>query len=177
MVAQPQDFRPGKKNPSVRTVYIANDEEISDEYDQVREELALTRLRLMADPKNEILSARYDELVGEEKEIRERLRNNSLIFKFRSIGRKAFDVLINDHPLTPEVEKKIRDAGEDPKKISWNPETFAPALCKASLMYPEDFDISEAWDSPDWNDSELASLFEAALESNTKRRVIPQGKG
>ena len=50
----------------------------------------------------------------------------------------------------------------------------------ASIVEPEDMtaeDIYDIWDSEDWNQAELASLFLAAIQANAERKVLDLGKG
>jgi hypothetical protein len=109
--------------------------------------------------------------------LEERRDECAIEFVFRSIGRPAFEELVGEHPATKaQKEEAKREGNED---LTWNPETFPQALVKAALVSPEmsEEDVEEMWDSPDWNQAELISLFYAALEVNQSRRIIEVGKG
>lgn len=110
-------------------------------------------------------------------DLRAELRESSVDIVLSSVGRRKFDDLISDHPITPEQKKEMIEAGVEEKDVpSWNPETFPPALLKMSVTEPEDLsdtDIQAIWD--DWNQSESGTLFQLAMMVNTQRRIVDLG--
>lgn len=175
----------GKKNPIVRTAYIVNDHEFADQVEDEAFKESILMLQVGGEPNNEDLRIEYEKQKAEVAQMRRTLRDEySMKFKFRAIGRKAFDKLIDDNPLTQErreefVERLKRENPEQSVDTSqfppYDPETFAPALCAASLIEPIGFDVVGAWEDPDWSQAELSALFSAALEANTTRRIVKLG--
>ena len=91
-----------------------------------------------------------------------------LTVKFRSIGRVAYEALLDAHQPTDEQRAKGR---AQKVKVEWNPDTFPPALIAAAAVDPV-FSLDEAtelWESDDWNGEELLPLFFAAVAVNTSR--------
>lgn len=94
--------------------------------------------------------------------------------RFRSIGRKAYDRLIDEHPPTDKQKEEAAEAGNP---APYNGETFAPALVAASCVEPKMTveDAKEIFE--EWNQSESFSLFMAAMRVCTGRRVSDLGNG
>lgn len=183
---QPTDRLAGKKNPVIRTAYIINDHEVAEQLADAEYREGLLVLQLGADPGNEDLRTKHAETEATVASLREQIKNSSLRFVFRSIGRDRFDKLVAEHPMTDEIRQDIlgqiqrENPGQEVNADalpSYNPYTLAPALCKAALVSPVEAtdDIVGYWDDPDWNSAELASLFSAALDANTTRRILRSG--
>lgn len=172
----PQDHKRSiKKNAVTKTVYICNDPDISEELEDVQDRLSWLSLRVANGVATEEQRADYDKLRERETELKIKVKDTSIIFKFRSIGRKPYDELIDANPPTDSDRAEVEKAGGDPKMLQYSPEAFAIALCQAALVEPQDFDFKEAWNSDDWNQAELAALFSGAMEANTQRRLVPLG--
>lgn len=103
---------------------------------------------------------------------------NSLEFVFKSIGRKGYEDLLMEHRPTPEQQKRAKAEGGG--EYSFNPDTFPPALTFAAMSEPamteEEF-MAQIWNNDDWNENEAVSLFTAAMEANSSRRIIDFPKG
>lgn len=123
------------------------------------------RARLLGSPvevqkAEEALEQTRDELVEQ----------GALLFTFRGIGRPAYEALRLKHPPT---EKQQAEGAR-----AWNDDTFPAALCAAAAV---DCDLTEAdwlteiFESPDWGPGELVTIFNAALEANSDRRVVQLG--
>jgi hypothetical protein len=97
--------------------------------------------------------------------------------KFRSIGHQAYDKLIRDHPPTAEQVAEVKALGVG--ELNFNADTFPPAVVSASLDEPKMTvaEVTELWESPDWNQAELSVLFSAAVEVNSRRETLDLGKG
>lgn len=164
------------KKPVVKTVVIPLDSELVDRYEKARSELEVLRIRVDANrerdgdliDKLDAAQDRYDALRAEMEE-------NSVEFKFHSIGRPAYEALLLQHPPTKEQKEAARKVGE---RAAYNADTFPPALLAASSFEPkmELHEAEEIWKSSDWNQGELMALFMAAVDCNQARRVVELGK-
>lgn len=171
---QPQDFR--KKQPTTRTVYICNDSDISEQFETAQQTFAFTQLMVGAEGTEE----QQAELVAAKakmEQLQAAALENSTKFVFRSIGRVPYDDLVNAHPPTDEQQEIARKEGGADVDLSWNAETFPPALLAASIVEPKmtPEEIQEIWDSPDWGGNELLDLFNTALSAQTARRTVQLG--
>ena len=106
---------------------------------------------------------------------RQRVAEATATMTFQSIGRKRYDGLVDAHPPTEQNREEAKQRDEDPP--AWNPETFMPALVRASCAEPElsEEDVQSIFD--EWNQGELLELWQAALYVNTQRRTANLGKG
>lgn len=97
--------------------------------------------------------------------------------KFRSIGHHAYDELVRAHPPTAEQIAEVKAAGVD-VELNFNADTFPPAVVAASLEEPKMSvaEVTELWESPDWNQAELTVLFSAAVGVNQRRETLDLGK-
>ncbi len=175
----PWDRVKSKKKPVTRRVPIALDSDWADELDEAKARLTKAQARL--DVRTSPTKEDYAELAEAQEAVdalEARREDCAIEFVFRSIGRPAFEDLVGEHPATKAQKEQAKKEGND--DLTWNPETFPQALVHASLVSPENMseeDVTEMWDSPDWNQAELISLFYGALEVNQSRRMIEVGKG
>ncbi len=105
----------------------------------------------------------------------EAVREATFTVRFRSIGRKKYEALVDAHP--PTDQDNIESMAENGQPAPYNGDTFGPALVAASAVEPE-ITLEEArgfWD--DWNPSEVIDLFTGALICNTFRRSVSLGNG
>lgn len=96
-------------------------------------------------------------------------RKTGVSFVIRGIGRVAFEELVREHPPT---EDQVTE-----NEASFNPNTFWPALCAASVvggMTPEEWK-TEVFDSPEWGPGELKDLRDKVMKVNTSSRVAQLG--
>jgi hypothetical protein len=178
------DHLRSKKKPNTAKIEIILDTEVVEDLDEARLRLdaAKESLALAEEGKadqREIRQLREAITVAEEevKEAEDAADEVVAVFKFRSLGARAYDNLVAMHPITPEQEQKIRDEGGEP--TAWNPDTFPPALTQASLVEPKltEDEFLEIWKSEDWGPNELMTLFMTALTVNSSRRQVDWGKG
>lgn len=163
-----------KKKPVEETVEILLDDSPTIALTEARDKLLEAEGTLHEDEKNPKLKKARDEakraldaaMAAQDAEI--------VTIKFRAIGRKRFDALLDEHPPTKEQEQKAKDAGGE---AGWNSDTFPPAVIAASAIEPELTieQVMELYD--DWNASEIQLLFLAAYKVNTNRRVPDLGNG
>lgn len=153
-----------KKKASTRDVEVLLDTDLIDVYDriQARIEEGGTAAQLR------VLKSELDAVKAE-------ITENTVIMKFRSIGRKAYEELVDEHPATPE-QLKESESREDPPP-PYNTDTFPRALIQLSCLDPEltAEDTDEIYDT--WNQGEVMELFMAALLVNTQRRTVDLGNG
>ena len=108
--------------------------------------------------------------------IPEEVRETGLEFVFRGVGRTAYESVLRDHPPTDEQKAKAEADGQG--KPQWNVDTFPAALCHAACVDGElsaEEWVSDIFESEDWGPGEISTLFNAALEANSDRRVVELG--
>jgi hypothetical protein len=112
--------------------------------------------------------------------------------RLQSIGRKAYDALVEQHKATPEqnIEHRQEQAQELMKQkglsldkameltadAPYNAETFPIALIAACAVEPElaEEDVQEFWE--DWNLNEFLQLWMAAVRVHNTSKVGYWGK-
>ena len=178
-----------KKKPTIRWCDSVTDALVADELDEQRQ--ALQRLRARSD-RLQVDEQLKVEVESAEEELEERiaaLRAEDLVVRFhaRTIGRDAFERLVDLHPPTKDQQK------QEGRKLSWNTDTFAPALIFAcgvdvekdeqgnivstSPAFEQESEAIDLWNDPDWNQGELGQIFQTCLDANTHIRKVDLGKG
>lgn len=151
-----------KKEPVQKTISVILSDSEMEAHDRALrayERLILTKGAAEAD---------IDKAKAELDLAREALDEVTVSMTFRSIGRKAYDGLVSEHP--PTDEQKDLD-------YTYNPETFSPALIAAACVEPR-MTLEEATEIFDtWNGPEVTELFFTAVEVNSARRTAELGKG
>lgn len=164
-----------KKEPLERTVDIVLNDRSVDAHREAELSLlqAQTALAGLADdaPNRREMEKAVKAAQAELDAAQADLDENTVTMRFRSIGRKAYDALLDAHPPRDEDKKAADEQGVAAGTINWNTETFPQALIAASCVEPQMTaeDIAEIYDS--WNTAELAPLFYTALAVNTNNRV------
>lgn len=163
-----------KKQPLERKVTIPLSQEAVDAYHDA--EQAYERAKILNEP--------ADALKEALDAARAAVLEESVQMVFRSIGRKAYDALLEEFPPTEEqiaeYRKEHADKDGNPAKKGeppYNIELFAPALIAASCVEPKMTvdQVNEIFD--EWNSTEIAEIWTAAHEVNTSRRVVQLGNG
>lgn len=165
------------KKPVVKKVLIALDGEKADEFNEARARVEDLEQKSLDNPRDKTIQA---DLVGAKADyeaLKETIGDDLVEFTFRSIGRRRYEEIFEECPATSKQKQEAIKAGEE--EPQWNPETFPPAIIAASIVEPEmtDDDVYDMWESTDWNQAELTSLFLAALTANAERKVVDLGKG
>lgn len=164
-----------KKKPLERRVRIVLEDAPLQRLEELREQAAEKELR------GEQLNGLSEQL----KDAEGHLDAASVWCVFRAIGRKGYDDLIRAHPAT-DCEKDCgecdtcnirKESGDATARAPYHAETFAPALIAASCVEPQMSVEQVATLFDEWTTAEIMSLFVAALEVNTQRRVVDEGKG
>lgn len=175
----PLDHLRSKKKPVTRTVRIATDQEVAERYHKAKQKEALLALDFKERPHSEAIRDEYEQAKAELAEATDALRENSIKFVFRSIGRRRLRELEEAFPITDEQRKEAIAAnnGEDPG-VNWNPDTFPDQLVAHALVEPElsPEEMLEWLGGEEWNGAETQALFEAAWGANAMRAVADLGK-
>lgn len=175
-----------RKRPVTKTVIITLDPDLAEEHTAAKRHQEATAAKAANRPDDTEAHTELWEAEQRLADLEQRLADEDAVafFTFRSIGRAAYDALVDEHQPTAaqRAEAKARGMGT----IAWNPDTFPPALvalCLESVRLPgsEPEKLSEAqvralWESDDWNQLELGELFTAAAEVNGTRRTVELGK-
>lgn len=142
------------------------------------------------DAVNEAVASGNDEAIVAARQAAEEA---TVTFRLRSIGRKRFEALLQEHPPTDEdiaevaeqfpvdaqapgeVQAKQR-AEQRAARPAYHAETFAPALL-AKVCYDPVLDEAE-WSElmDEWNTAEVMELFLQAMSVCSSRRVVPLGE-
>ena len=111
---------------------------------------------------------------------------HTVVFRMRSISRPAMAALRLAHPPTKQQREDYRKAqvqagipGRERGELTYNPDTFPPAVVAACCAEPEMTyeEALEIWEDPEWNEAELAALFQAAMTVNMTARRVDLGEG
>jgi hypothetical protein len=169
-----------KKKAVTKTVAIALDPELAEELEEARRARDLAQSRANARKDDSELQAQLWEAEERYAQAEERMGGDDAVahFTFRSIGRAAFDALVDAHPPTPAQRAKAKSFGVN-GEMQWNMDTFPPALVAACLVEPKlsAEEMLAIWRDDSWNQVELNDLFLAAVNVNGTRRTVDVGKG
>jgi hypothetical protein len=102
------------------------------------------------------------------------LDEGTLWFTFRSLGRKNYRKLLDEHPATDDHHAAAREQGQS--QAAYNPDTFAPALVRAACADPvlSTEDVEAIFDGDAWSDGDVAGLFTCALTAQVQSRTTVQ---
>lgn len=182
-----------KKKPTIKKVWIALDPEIAEAeaVARLRKDAAEIRMRgarsalegteePTATQREDVVKAEneFAEKLAEHEALMKDLRENAVCFKFRALGRHAYQDLLNAHPATDEQRAAVKE--EDPDAtVDWNADTFPDALIAASLLEPAftEEQVMEMLSSDDWSTAEVLALFDTALTANAGRQLVNLGNG
>ena len=166
-----------RKKPVIKKVLIALDGEKADDFNEARSRLEDLEQQALDNPKDKDIQSDLIEAKDKFNELKETIDDDLIEFSFRSIGRRRYEEIFEECPPTTKQKQEAAKNGEE--EPQWNPETFPPAIIAASIVDPEmsEDDVYDMWESTDWNQAELTSLFLAALTANAERKVVDLGKG
>lgn len=168
-----------KKRPATKTVEVVLDPALAVELRDAEAAHAEAERALAVRPADTDLQAAAWAAAEEVEVLRARAVDEDAVVavRFRSIGRVAWDDLLDRHPPTDEQTAEAKKAGLG--ALNFNSDTYPPAVVAASLDDPKltAAEVLDMWDSPDWNGAELQVLFAAALEVNSARHTLDVGKG
>lgn len=181
-----------KKKPTTITVDVVADSELADELTQLRAAAGRLAVRSKARPADTALAAdAADAEDAVDAWLAEHGEDAVIRFTMLTIGRHAFEELIDHHPPDKAEQK---DAGQ---RLPWNAATFTPAIihaCAVVPLYDDPADpdkvtgyepmfesaeqvAAELWNDPRWSQAELGRILQAALDCNMHLRTVNLGKG
>lgn len=175
-----------RKKPNRTEVWIAGDSEAAGRLAEAQEQMDRTErvVRLKATPtKEELRDAQKAR--AEAEALKEEIKDTLIKFVFEAISIPAYDKLVEEHTWT-EPEKKAwrkKNPGVTDDQMDnlpgWNPDTFYKSIIIESFIEPAitKDEMAEWLDGPEWNQTEVLALFQAAMEVNNSRRVVDLGKG
>lgn len=174
------DHLRSQKKPIKKTVQVVLDPELAEQHQELREKIDTLRIRAGHRTEDVQLQLELGEAERELEELVDLMIEQDAVVEmtFRGIGRQAYDRLVELHPPTSEQVAKAKKQGMG-DSLAWNLDTFPPAVVSASLIEPKlsQDQVRDLWYSEDWNQMELAVLFQTALEVNGTRRTVELGKG
>jgi hypothetical protein len=149
-------------------LYLWQDPEIRDRFEEARREAHNARQLAESDPANKALKQEAKDADAALEAARAAYEADCEVLTFRALPGDAFSDLVKEHPPTEEQA----DAGSD-----WNEDTFPAALIAASSvdgMSEDDAAVLLA----EWGMADRVELFQAALAAqNTKRSDWGKGSG
>ena len=183
MIKQPQDFMRSKKKPVRKAIWIAGDSELAEKLSELEADLSREEgsLEYISDlSKRESATQRAADLRKRVDDLKPQVENGSIKFVFQGIGSRAYDDLLMAHAPTEDQIRKHKLEGDG--NLPFNTETFPIALIAECCVEPtvEEMpreELVEWLSGGDWNQAEILTLFVAATECNSTRRVLNLGKG
>lgn len=192
MSREPLDHLRSRKKATYRKVALPTDSDLAERYQRAKAELAQAELQLKMVPNDAKEAQRGLEGDVEEKQeraeqLRKELEETLARFEVRSIGPKAYDKLVSEHPPTQEQRRQAKKDGSGP--LLWNEDTFQDALIAATCWYvytdedgveqkaqlTEEF-VKEMNEGDQWSRGDLSTLFQTAFEVNAQiRRTVDLG--
>lgn len=173
------DHLVGKKKPLTKTVPVVLDPDLAELHEEARRDRDVAHARVQVRGDDPEAAAQLLDADRRLEELRQQLEDADAIayFTFRGIGRARYEALVDKHPPTLEQRTKAKATGMG--ELAWNHDTFPPALVAACVTEPAmtEEQVAQLWASEDWNQAELVTLLNAAIEVNGSRRTVELGKG
>ena len=171
-----------KKGRAVEYVHVRLDPEAAAELDEIEAEIGGL----------EILDQEvYPSLTERRADAQAKVDESTVTIKLLSIGRRAYDALVEKHAPTPEQnaehrQEQIKQLMADGKTLEeataqtgdapYNPDTFPIALISACAVEPELSPADVQGFYEDWNLNEFLQLWMAAVRVHQTSRVGHWGK-
>lgn len=157
---------------------IALDPDLAEEYSDAKRAQEIAANRATSRPNDTGVQVELFQAEEALAKLEERMRDEDAVasFTFRSVGRAAYDGLVDDHQPTAAQRAKAKSQGVS--EIGWNYETFPQALVALCLVEPKlsEDEVCALWQSSEWNQAELNVLLQAAVEVCGTRRTVELGK-
>lgn len=193
------------KLPRRVVVGIYLDDQLAVAHDQAGADLASARQRLEAEEGRRVAAGKADRPNEEASVIRAEVAaaidaelaplqaavDRALValdaatiwLTFRSLGRKRWHALLEEHPPTDaDHEAFARETGNPEARSRWNAETLAPVLVRRACISRvvagveqgplEQADVDAMWDGDAWNETELQALFITAVVAQSQGRAV-----
>ncbi|MEU9774572.1 MULTISPECIES: hypothetical protein [unclassified Streptomyces] len=149
-------------------LYLWQDPEIRDRFEEARREARNARQLADSDPTNKVLKQEATAAETALEAARAAYEADCEVLTFRALPGDSFSDLVKEHPPTEEQA----DSGSD-----WNEDTFPAALIAASSVDGMTEDDAAVLLS-EWGMADRVELFQAALAAqNTKRSDWGKGSG
>jgi len=166
-----------KKRPTTVEVTIALDADIAETHATALAAYNVARTVATDHPDQESSKVALREAQDALDEAEAVLAEAVVTFRFKGINPAEYDALVEEHPATEDQKRKARKDNDTAPVV--NLDTFKPALVAASCVEPEmDYEQAQMlWKDGNWNQKELADLFDGAWGASRGRRVPALGKG
>ena len=164
------------KKPNETTYQILLEPTLRSEIEDTKRALARAQRQERGDPGlaggNTLkLEKRLEELETKAEEL-------SVTFRFRGLGRRANDELMArpEHRPTDEQKAEFKKEGGQ-GELTFNTETYPPALIAATCIEPEGMTLEKAQRLfDDWTTGDVEGLFTAAMMACRERSSVPFGR-
>ena len=158
--------RLNRKKPLTREVKVYMEPDLVDAVMEAEAQCQIAALQERPAEEQALLKSVYDEAVAAAEECVELMR-------FQSIGRKAYEDLVNEYPPTEEqlAEAVAEGAATPPYDGDVFPAALIAATCTSHELTVEDV---LGW-IDEWNALEVLELFQAALVVCTQTRRLELG--
>lgn len=151
-----------RKKDNTQRVHILLDPDLREELKDLEAELATAEKY-----DDEHNNARKKTPAVEKRiaELEDRIADSRVTFKFRSIGREGYAMLLDEY--------KPREGNEDDEDLGFDVDEFPPRLLALSAVSPALTleDAYKIWS--EWSDSETTILIAAAVTANKELVDIP----
>lgn len=106
-----------------------------------------------------------------------RLKEVTVEFTFKALGRTAWKALKKKHPAKTDEDKEVWEANNGGPNVEFSLQSIVPDLLEASIVEPRlsRAAILEIVEGDDWNDSEVDMLRNMALLAQNTYRPHPKG--
>lgn len=194
------------KKPHIQWVDIVNDDELAETYEEALAALNTREQALQASAPRRLAAARnaMSATISPEDEARElaavttaddlilddlraaledaqaALHAATTRYKFRALGRAAWEELKSRHEPTDEDHANAQEAtGKEDARADYHMESLAPELVQIACVSPRltAEQVDEIFNGDTWNDAEIALLFQTALIAQVTSRKNPVGRG
>lgn len=101
------------------------------------------------------------------------LDEGTLWLTFRSLGRRRFRDIVEEHPASEQDQQDWADAGQH-NKAPYAVGSFAPALVREASHQPQlsKADVDAIFEGEAWNEQEVTGVYQAALAAQTAARSV-----
>lgn len=173
------DHLKSKKKPVTRTVRLALDSEMADEFAEAQQALRYAEIDAERIPEDKDVQVKLREAKAKVELLEASVTDASIKFVFRNIGRKPYEDILLDCAPTDAQKERMLTRGQDPDQMEFDPDRFPPMLIAASMIEPEwsEEEVMDMYNDPNWSPAELGILFSTAQEAQYHSTVVSLGKG
>lgn len=168
-----------KKQATIRKIKLVMNAEIDAEYRAAEMEYGMAQMMYSTSEEEHTkeATAKFEAVKERYEAALKAALDDAQEFVFRSIGRKAFDALVDENPPTNEEIAEVEKAGGKATDLQWSAKSFPQELVAAASVNPKLTlaDTLEMWNSEDWSFSDLNDLFQTAVNAQNSRRLVEMG--